>query len=161
MNGDRSGCPGGRGTSGQRGRAKRVTMYRVVPGETVVADRSAVLEMSVSGSAVMVVYDRSRQMASAAHFLLPDPKAGAGNDAVPLRLLSQLVERGSDPESLEIYAVGPGLPAVLGVESEEDLPGRIPARVALDCGASNVRGPRRVEFDVAMGRIVVERDAWT
>jgi hypothetical protein len=152
----------GRGVSGRHKRIEKVVIHHLAVGEIAVADRSAVLEMGMHGSAVMVLYDRRQRLAAAAHFALPadDGAAEFQSELLPLWLLGQLIRRGCGPEELELYAVGPGLPAMLGVDTGLELLPRLPAPVALDCEVNSLKESRRVEFDVAMGRIVVEKDDW-
>jgi len=144
--------------SPEPGRDRRMTIHLVSVGETVVADSSAVLVMRTAGSAVMVLHDPVRQVAAAAHFALPHSRAEQASQSrsVPADLFARLLARGSRPQDLELYAVGPGLPLELPGAQQKGAPAGPPARVALGCRVDSIRAPRRVEFSVDMGRMVVE-----
>jgi hypothetical protein len=139
-----------KGLSGPKRWTQPIIIHRMRVGETALADEGAVLEMLLAGSAAMIFYDRAQRLAAAAHFPLPEDSAEdeLPAPAVPFKLLALLVARGCDPEGIEVYAVGPGPSAGLGVP------------VALVCRTGSRQERRRVEFDVAMGRIVVEGDRW-
>jgi hypothetical protein len=136
---------------------RRIRFHEVVDGEIVVADDSAVLEMVLDESVGMIIFDRGRRLAAASK-LCVRPSQESGKDirertsSASLALLTRLAALGCRPESLEIYALG----AVdAGAFSGKDRKAA-PSRVAFAMGLSAEGGARRVEFDVAAGRIVVE-----
>ena len=131
-------------------------------GETVVADQSAVLEMLLDGCAGMIMYDGSRKLA-AASVIEKQPRRPTNEgfrervNARGLALLRKLLQQGGGLESVEIFAFGADClptaptPAELG-RSELPVWGKV-AMVHVPPGCGQVR---RVEFDVSLGRIVLE-----
>jgi len=132
----------------------------VEAGEMLVADRSAVLHMRLGGAVGFVLYDRDRCRAAAGLVSLASP--GGGHERLPLRvnqcaalLLHRLVAEGSEPERIEIFALGPGLQSGRFSVNSEFGEGA-PARVLLAYEPSG-RGPaRNAVFEVASGRMVLE-----
>ncbi len=147
-----------------RSRLKRggetIRFHRVADGEIVVADGSCVLEMFLGGSVGMIIYDRGRRLAAASKLALA-PGGGAlrsieeRTSAACLALLTRLARRGCDPEALEIFALGAqagdGWPARLAVRGA--------SRISLAVDSWGREATRRVEFDVGLGRIVIEQGA--
>ena len=145
------------------GRLKReseaIRFHRLTDGEIVVADASAVLEMFLDGSVGMIIYDRRLRLAAASKLPLK-PGGGETRDigertrAAALALLARLVRRGCDADALEVFALGaPG----------EEFPPAEPAwrrlgRPSLAMGSTGAGRARRVEFDVGLGRIVIEQE---
>ncbi len=145
-----------------RGRLKKggetIRFHRVADGEIVVADGSCVLEMFLGGSVGMIIYDRDRRLAAASKLSLAPGGWGTGSigertSAASLTLLTRLAQWGCDPEALEIFALGAqtgdGWPAGLGVRGA--------GRISLAVDTWGREATRRVEFDVGLGRIVIER----
>jgi len=137
---------------------KRIRFHEVVDGEIVVADDSVVLEMVLDGSVGMIIYDRSRNLAAASKLPVhADDDATASirerTSSASLALLSRMASRGCDLESLEIFALG-----AVDATSLGSGPGGIRLRrVSLAMGFAESSDARRVEFDVGLGRIVVEQ----
>jgi chemotaxis receptor (MCP) glutamine deamidase CheD len=137
---------------------KRIRFHEIVDGEIVVADDSAVLEMVLDESVGMIIHDRGRRLAAASK-LCVRPSQESGTDirertsSASLALLARLAALGCRPESLEIYALG-------AVDADAFATGASGAgvrRVAFAMGLPANGRARRVEFDVALGRIVVEQ----
>lgn len=145
-----------------RSRLKKVgetiRFHRVADGEIVVADASCVLEMFLGGSVGMIIYDRDRRLAAASKLALaPDGEAlgniGERTSAACLTLLARLARRGCDPDALEIFALG----AQGGDAWPAGLAARGASRISLAVDSRGREATRRVEFDVGLGRIVIEQ----
>jgi hypothetical protein len=131
--------------------------HQVVDGEIVVADGSAVLEMVLDGSVGMVIYDRTRRLAAASKLRLGSDGGSSASirertSSASLALLTRLAARGCKLECLEVFALGAVDATTLGTGPA----GQRLRRVSLAIGLPETPGARRVEFDVALGRIVVE-----
>lgn len=137
---------------------KALRFHTVTPGEAILADGSVVLEMRLAGSMGVILYDRRRRLAAACQVRADGEAARLREmlDAASLGLLVRMIQRGSDPEHLEIFALGTGEgPAGGPWPAGAELP--LPqGRVALAYSTSESGQCRRVEFDVAAGRIVIE-----
>jgi hypothetical protein len=136
---------------------KRIRFHEVVDGEIVVADDSVVLEMVLDGSVGMVIYDRSRRLASASKLRVHDDGLATTSirertSSASLALLTRMANRGCDLDSLEIFALGAVDSTTLGSGPG----GKRLRRVSLAMGMAETSEARRVEFDVGLGRIVVE-----
>jgi len=136
--------------------SKRIRFHEVIDGEITIADESVVLEMVLDESVGMIIYDRNRRLAAASKLALqPEDGSTASiherTGSASLALLSRLAQRGCDPDSLEIYA--------LGAVDTDSLSGSAKGlrRVSMAMGLSSKSEARRVEFDVGVGRIVVEQ----
>ncbi len=136
---------------------KRIRFHQVVDGEIVVADDSVVLEMVLDGSVGMIIYDRSRNIAAASKLSVRNVDDSTTSirertSSASLALLSRMTSRGCDLETLEIFALG-----AVDATSLGSGPGGIRLRqVSLAMGLAEEAEARRVEFDVGLGRIVVE-----
>jgi hypothetical protein len=135
----------------------RIRFHEVVDGEIVIADAAVVLEMLLDDSVAMVIYDRARRLAAASKLCLgsegvPDAAIHERVRSASLALLTRLAALGSDPGSLEIYALGAAWPGPLCTGPD----GLRLERVAMAAGLPAPGESRRVEFDVGLGRIVVE-----
>ncbi len=138
---------------------KALRFHTVAPGETVLADGSVVLELRLVGSVGVILYDRRRRLAAAGQVRADGEAASLRErvDAASLGLLVRMIQRGSDPEHLEIFALGMGDGPAGGAWSSAGADLSLPrGRVALAYSSPEGGRGRRVEFDVAAGRIVIE-----
>ena len=141
---------------GNRLRDMNAVFHKLLPGEAVLADRTALLELIMHRASGVVLYDRGRRLAAAA--LVPGPDEARGGTkacldrvvGTSLALLRRILNRGSRPEDLEVFALGAGLPLEAGRFRG--------LRTALACGLPALPRVLRAEFDVALGRIVLEED---
>ncbi len=136
----------------------RIRFHEVADGEIVVADRSVVLEMVLDESVAMVIYDRAMRLAAASKLGLDDgdaagPAIQERTRSASLALLSRLTAMGCRLDALEIYALGAAHPGSLCTGPD----GQRLSRVTLAAGLPGEGESRRVEFDVGLGRIVIEQ----
>jgi hypothetical protein len=136
---------------------RAIRFHEVVDGEILVADESVVLEMVLDDSVGMIIYDRGKHLAAASKLCLRPPGGRCTSirertSSTSLALLARLASLGCSPERLEIFALGALDGVTLGTRPGD---GRL-RHVAFAMGLPRQREARRVEFDVALGRIVVE-----
>jgi hypothetical protein len=134
-------------------------LHAVLPGEVVVADGPAVLEMCLEKAVGEILYDRGLRLAAASQVKIPPQGQGLQEltDEVAFQMLARLAQRGCNPKKLEIIALGPGCLLGGGLWAPDDVPvSLVPAKVALAYTPPETDRSQRVEFYVSSGRIVVE-----
>lgn len=134
-------------------------LHAVLPGEVVVADGSAVLEMCLERAVGEILYDRGSRLAAASQVKIPprDQDLRELTDAAAFRMVSRLAQRGCDPQKLEVFVLGPGCLLGGGLWAPDSVPNSlVPSKVALAYTPPETGRSQRVEFDVASGRIAVE-----
>jgi len=142
----------------------KTLFHTVAPGDIVLADRGVVLELVLGDAAGMIIYDRARKLACAA--VMPAAQEAGRPERewlgrVSLATLSRMLKAGCRAERLEIYALG----APFSIEPASALLDRATratrafrqARVALAYGPPGAPAALRAEFDVDLGRIVLEQ----
>ncbi len=126
-------------------------------GEMLVADRSAVLHMQLGGAVGFILYDRRRCRAAAG--LIGLGQLGVADELLAPRvnqcaamLLHKLVADGSQPESIEIFALGPAFER----NDLKQVAGDAPAKVLMAYEPAQEGVARTVVFEVSTGRMVIE-----
>jgi hypothetical protein len=129
----------------------------------VIADASGVLEMHLDAAVGLLLYDRSRRRAAACRVETcdwdPARPFREQVDVHAMALLSRLLAGGSRPEAIEVFVFGadastgpppppPGGPAGSRVGAC--------GRPTMVYGRAPGLGPRRMEFEVATGRMLLE-----
>ncbi|MHC4914611.1 MAG: hypothetical protein ACYTGB_03885 [Planctomycetota bacterium] len=141
------------------GCGKSLSRHVLAPGETVVADDSAVLELTLDGSLAIILYDRRSRLAAACFVGEEGSDRESLRDRMDshgLKLLHEMIVRGSAPDSIEMFAFGPGPAPEGGAGRERAHDGPICARPALVHSDGHGAVVRRVEFDVRSGRMLIE-----
>lgn len=136
----------------------KTSFHTVAPGNIVVADHDVVLELLLDDAAGIIVYDRARKLAAAAVISADGPAEGRSGRERAGRavraMLSRMLKAGCRPEGLEIFALGTQLATSPLARRGPDIFER--ARVTLAYGPQHSPAPLRAEFDVGLGRIVLE-----
>ncbi len=136
----------------------KTSFHTVAPGDIVVADHDVILELVLDDAAGIIVYDRARKLAAAAVISAAGPADGhpareqAGR--ATRAMLSRMLKAGCRPEGLEIFALGTLLATSPQARRGPEAFGR--SRVTLAYGPQHLPAPLRAEFDVGLGRIVLE-----
>jgi hypothetical protein len=122
-------------------------------------DAGVILDMELDGTIGLILYDRSRSLAAAG--MVEAEMGGGGGEAVrrkldlcAMALLGQMLRRGACPGSVEVFALGPAFDSRWTATGRPTTTGG--SVVSLAYGSSGLGSPRRVEFDVSCGRLVME-----
>lgn len=134
---------------------RKIRFHEVVDGEIALVDESVVLELVLHRSIGMIVYDRSRRLAAASKISISGKSSRSSAvresaGSASLALLARLCRLGCSLDHLEVYALGAPFPPP-GAGSASSV-----LHVDLAMALPFAPGVRRVEFDVAIGRIVIE-----
>ena len=127
-------------------------------GEMTLANGEVLLEMKLDGAVGLILYDRSRRVAAAG--MVNAGGRGSGRrlrrrlDRCAMTLLGRLLEAGSRPGAIEVFALGPVFDPL--VAPERAAISGVPGTVSMAWGPAHERLPRRVEFSVSSGRLVME-----